>query len=48
VVSLRIGRATRPAFGFFVGRDEDDAWELTAAGVFFDVLGSISGPWEDA
>jgi hypothetical protein len=29
----------------FVDRDEEGVWSLTVAGVFFDVLASLTGPW---
>lgn len=47
VVSVRFGRATRPALSFFVGRDEEGTWEFHLAVVVFDVLGHLSGPWRE-
>lgn len=45
VVSVRIGRASKPGLGFWVDKDEEGTWSFNLAGIVFDVIAHLSGPW---
>jgi len=46
VVSVRFGRAAKPAIGIFLDRDEEGTWMLAIAGIVFDVMAQLTGPWQ--